>query len=571
MRIVPRIIRAVDKFPFTPAGKIDYKKIAEVCTTAAPVAVSTKLSVTESRIAQVWRDLLALPETDKIAGDSNFAELGGHSVLQLRLASKLSNVYKQNIPMAKIIGASTLADMAKIVDEIKGSNNSEANSGLKPLGLVNVAPIEADWVKKYEINRGTSAFNVTFAAAIDAEKVDLDHLVASWNAVLARHQIFRSRYHPSEKHPHGVSRQYSRYCPQVVQLEESSFDLWREVNRPFHLDRQNPIRVFVTESTMLATMSHIIADLTTLQTVLKEVMQLYNEEALPRLRRKYADTVQWSYPITDAQKQWWQNYLEGCGTSNHLVSQLPKRSTYDGVTRLTKLPKPMSKRIFQYSTQNRVTLHQIALGATALALQADSNTTDMVIGGPYFNRGADDVETVGLFLEPIPIRIQYDDNNKSNNSYLQAVQSASQSAIANAIPWHEILGAVNATTPVFPNQALTDVMVTFHDDRESPKLPIDGLDPLVTYTKGSKFTLLVEFCAVSEDTVLLRLEYDNTLIDDAKIQHIWNLLEEALEGIVAEKSYTEIKEGLRSVGVGEKGGSGATESYFGKRFYAFKE
>ncbi|KAH7377744.1 nonribosomal peptide synthase GliP-like protein [Pyrenochaeta sp. MPI-SDFR-AT-0127] len=564
---VPRIIRAVEKFPFTPAGKIDYKKIAEVCTTTAPVATTSKLSVTESQVAQVWRDLLALPETDRITGDSNFAELGGHSVLQLRLASKLSNLYKQNIPMAKIIGASTLSDMAKIVDDIKGSSRSSTDSSLVPLGLNNVAPIEADWVQKYEIKRGTSAFNVTFAATIDPAKIDVDHLTASWNAVLARHMIFRSRYHSDEKRPHGVSRLLSRYCPQVVRLDDANFDLWREVNRPFHLDRQNPIRVFISDSTMLASMSHIIADLTTLQVILKEVMQLYNEEPLSRVHQKYADTVQWSSPATNAQKQWWQEYLKDSDASQHFISQLPKRSAYDGVTRLTQLPKPMAKRLLQYSIQNKVTLHQLALGAVALALQTESDTTDMVLGGPYFNRGADDVETVGLFLEPIPIRIQHNDGK---DSFLSTVQSASQSAIANAIPWNQILEAVGKSEAVFPNQALTDVMVTFHDDRTAPKLPIDGMESLVTYTKGSKFTLLVEFCAVSEDVVLLRLEYDNTLISDSEIHRIWRLLEEALESIVAGKSYTEIKRKLRNVSVGEKTVTIATESYFGKPFANFR-
>lgn len=531
------------------------------------MATASKLSVTESQIAQVWRDLLALPVTDMINRDSNFAELGGHSVLQLRLASKLSNLYKQNIPMAKIIGANTLSEMANIVDEIRASSKLEVGSGLIPLGLNNVAPIEADWVQKYEIKRGTSAFNVTFAATLDPEKIDADHLTASWNAVLARHPIFRSRYHLDEKRPHGVSRLLSRYCPQVVRLDDANFDLWREVNRPFHLDRQNPIRVFISESTMLASMSHIIADLTTLQVVLKEVMQLYNEEALPRVQHKYADTVQWSSPITDAQKKWWQEYLKNSGASQHLVSQLPKRSAYDGVTRLTQLPQPMAKRLLQYSIQNKVTLHQMALGAVALALQTDSDTTDMVLGGPYFNRGADDVETVGLFLEPIPIRIQH---SNEKGSFLSAVQSASQSAIANAIPWNQILEAVGKSEPIFPNQALTDVMVTFHDDRTAPKLPIDGMEPLVTYTKGAKFTLLVEFCAVSEDVVLLRLEYDNTLISDMEIHRIWKLLEEALESIVAGKSYIEIKERLRNVVVNEKMETGAVENYFGKPFAVFR-
>lgn len=566
--VVPRIIQAVEKFPFTPAGKIDYKKVAEMCNTASPVVAVPKLSVTESQIAQVWRDLLAFPETEKITGNSSFVELGGHSVLQLRLASKLSTLYKQNIPMGKIISANTLSDMADIVDTIKDAAKSVAVTELKPLGLANVAPIEADWVQKYEIKRGASSFNVTFAAAIDAEKIDVDHLISSWNAVLARHKIFRSRYHLSDKHPHGVSRQYSRYCPQVVSLDDANFDLWREVNRPFHLDRQNPIRVFVTESVMLATLSHIIADLTTLQVILKEVMQLYNEEALPKIQHRYADTVQWSSPVTVAQQQWWQEYLKGADDSHHLISQLSKRTAYDGVTRLAPIPKPLAKMLLQFSVQKKITLHQVALAAVALALQSDSDSTDMVLGGPYFNRGTDDVETVGLFLEPIPIRIQH---SAGKGDFLHSVQSASQTAIANVIPWNQILEAVSKTEPVFPNQALTDVMVTFHDDRTTPKLPIDGMDMLVTYTKGSKFTLLVEFCAVSDDTVLLRMEYDNTLISGSGIQKIWSLVEEALQSVVTGLSYVEIKDRLRNVAVVEFPANSKTESFFGKRMEIFKD
>lgn len=469
--------------------------------------------------------------------------------------------------MAQIISAATLKDMAQIVDSIKGTVQSDTEASLVPLGTSNVSPIEADWVQKYSLKRGTSAFNVTYGATIDASTIDMEHLVSSFNAVLARHQIFRSRYHASNKHPHGVARTYSRYSPQVVRLDAAAFDLWREVNRPFHLDRQNPIRVFVTEKMLLASMSHIIADLTTLQVVLREVGLLYNEEALPRIKHRYANTTQWASPISPEQENWWRAYLKDSEKSANLVSRLPKRSAYDGVTRLTRLAKPLAQRVLAFSAENKVTLHQLALGAVALALQSDTEGTDIVLGGPYFNRGADDVDTVGLFLEPIPIRITHAQNTKT--SFLNSVQTASQAAIAHAIPWTSILGAVGATDAVLPNQPLTDVMVTFHDDRGSGKLAIGGLEPVVTFTKGAKFTLLVEFCAVSEDGVVLRLEYDNTVLGEREIRRICKLIEGALEGVVDGKSYEGIKEGLKGVEVGAE--EGGMESWFGKRFAELKE
>jgi hypothetical protein len=121
---------------------------------------------------------------------------------------------------------------------------------------------------------------------------------------------------------------------------------------------------------------------------------------------------------------------------------------------------------------------------------------------------------------------------------------------------------------VFPNQHLTDVMVTFHDDRGSGKLAIEGLEPLVTFTKGSKFTLLVEFCAVADQAVVLRLEYDDTVLGEGNIRRIRKLIESALEGMVDGKSYEGIKEGLGRVEVDAE--DEEVESWFGKRFEELK-
>ncbi|KAF2192164.1 nonribosomal peptide synthase GliP-like protein [Zopfia rhizophila CBS 207.26] len=566
---VPRMISAVAKFPMTPAGKLDYKEIAIQCGSASRVASSIKpMSATEKLVAGVWKQLLQLPNTEKMTGESNFAELGGHSVLQLRLASTLSSVFKIRIPTAKVIQSTSLSEMATVVDQIRTQSNAAGPmSNLKSLGTNNVSPIEAEWFEKYEIKQGSSAFNVTFACALDPSKIDIDHLTACWNGVLARHHIFRSRYHRDESRVERVRRAYSRYCPQVTRVED--FNLWREVNRPFHLERQHPVRVFISKFTMLVSMSHIIADLTTLQVVLREVMQLYNGNGLPPVQKRYADTVNWSTPATSTQQQWWQDYLRGSETNQHTISNLPKRSAYAGQTRLIQLPTILAQRVIQYSAATKVTLHQMALAAVALALQAESDITDIVLGGPYFNRQAEDVDTVGLFLEPIPIRIQHDSNQ--NASFVQAVQASSQSAIANAIPWNQLLQAVGKTQPNFPNHALLDVMVTFHDDRTAPKLPIEGLQPLITYTKGSKFALLVEFMAISDDCVLLRLEYDNTCISNAEIGRIEGLLKEALDSIAGGMGYVEMKERLRSV----KGEDAVTplnseENFFGKDFGVFR-
>lgn len=61
-----------------------------------------------------------------------------------------------------------------------------------------------------------------------------------------------------------------------------------------------------------------------------------------------------------------------------------------------------------YAATQNVTFHQIALAAVALALQNDDVDTDIVVGAPFLGRKCQsDLETVGLFLEPLPIRIKF--------------------------------------------------------------------------------------------------------------------------------------------------------------------
>lgn len=88
-------------------------------------------------------------------------------------------------------------------------------------------------------------------------------------------------------------------------------------------------------------------------------------------------------------------------------------------------------------------------------------------------------------------------------------------------------------------------MVTFHDDPDATQLAIPGLEPLLTWAEGSKFKLLCEFSAVSEETLLLRLEYDTDCFSPGEAKDLASLIARALEGVVEGVEYDEIKNGLR--------------------------
>jgi hypothetical protein len=103
-------------------------------------------------------------------------------------------------------------------------------------------------------------------------------------------------------------------------------------------------------------------------------------------------------------------------------------------------------------------------------------TRDITIGAPYLNRNSEeDLNVVGLFLEPLPIRIRYPPLDQSTHqNFLSTVKHCSRQALSHAVPWNQLLSHLNIE-PEFPNHPLFDVMVTFHEADHAVTFPIEGV------------------------------------------------------------------------------------------------
>ncbi|KAI0814668.1 hypothetical protein GGR55DRAFT_675963 [Xylaria sp. FL0064] len=147
-----------------------------------------------------------------------------------------------------------------------------------------------------------------------------------------------------------------------------------------------------------------------------------------------------------------------------------------------------------------------------MARHLHRNDTDIVLGAPYLNRGAGDMKQL--------------------------------QAVSHAILWHHIktTGADQDKTTLYPYHPLFDIIVTFHDHRKNSRnkwTSIQGLEPIITYSKGSKFLLLVEFSAVEDGVMLLRMEYDNECILEREIERVQQLIIAAMSMILGGRGCSE--------------------------------
>jgi acyl transferase domain-containing protein/acyl carrier protein len=69
----------------------------------------------EETLVGIWQELLGI---DQIGVNDNFFELGGHSLLATLLLSRLRQVFQVNLPLRAIFTASTVAELAVLLEEL---------------------------------------------------------------------------------------------------------------------------------------------------------------------------------------------------------------------------------------------------------------------------------------------------------------------------------------------------------------------------------------------------------------------------------------------------------------------
>ncbi len=113
--MIPTHIVALDSFPLTSSGKIDRKKLPAPVTETHVASVETNVAPRdplELRIAQSWERSLGVRP---ISIHDNFFDLGGHSLMAVRLFSDLEQVAGKKLPLATLLQAPTVAQLAAIV------------------------------------------------------------------------------------------------------------------------------------------------------------------------------------------------------------------------------------------------------------------------------------------------------------------------------------------------------------------------------------------------------------------------------------------------------------------------
>ncbi len=131
----------LEKMPLTATGEIDQEQLIAFTrgTQTKQIPPRTEL---EKQLAEIWQAVLGL---DRVGIHDNFFDLGGTSLLSVRLFAEIEDKLGKKFPLATLFKAATIAELSQRFDPVEPSESLDSlviiksGGSLQPLFLVHDA------------------------------------------------------------------------------------------------------------------------------------------------------------------------------------------------------------------------------------------------------------------------------------------------------------------------------------------------------------------------------------------------------------------------------------------------
>jgi amino acid adenylation domain-containing protein len=429
----------------------------------------------------------------------------------------------------------------------KNTENLELSFAQKRLWILN------------QLEPGNPFYNIPAALKLKG-KLDVDALKFSFNEIIQRHEVLRTKFNVIDGQPIlEIVPQQTITLP-IVDLREIALTEREakvqsladaEFRKPFNLASEPLLRGTLlqldeAEYILLLTMHHIVSDGWSTDILIREVAAIYEcftqgkPSPLPQLTIQYTDYAIWQRKwlqgeVLETQLNYWKQQLAGNLPILELPTDRPrpKIKTYQGAKQYFQLSPELSLALKTLSQKQDCTLFMTLLAAFKALLYRYTGLEDIIVGSPIANRNRAEIESlIGFFVNTLVLRTDLSDH-PTFAELLNRVRETTLSAYAHQdLPFDLLVEELQpqrnlSHTPLF------QVMFVLQNAPISA-VELSGLtvEPLTSEGGNAKFDLTL----VAEENDLgisVSWEYNTDLFNDETITRIGENFQTLLEGIVA--------------------------------------
>ncbi|OYE03038.1 non-ribosomal peptide synthetase [Nostoc sp. 'Peltigera membranacea cyanobiont' 232] len=121
--MVPGAFVMLNALPLTPNGKIDCRALPPPEPVRRSLSLEMPQTKVEKLIADVWQEILLI---EKVGLDDNFFDLGGHSLLLIKVWQKLQTISSKEISVVEMFKHPTVRALGQLLSEQKSRTPDDA-------------------------------------------------------------------------------------------------------------------------------------------------------------------------------------------------------------------------------------------------------------------------------------------------------------------------------------------------------------------------------------------------------------------------------------------------------------
>ncbi|MEF3115012.1 amino acid adenylation domain-containing protein [Streptomyces chrestomyceticus] len=427
--MLPGTVVPLDALPLTPNGKVDRAALPAPGHAAAPSGRPPR-TPQEQTLCRLFAEVLGL---DRAGVDDRFFDLGGDSLLAMRLISRARTALGVEIPLTVLFETPTVAGLAGLLNEL-GTGRPRVVAARRP----EILPLSFGQQRMWFANRleDTGAYNMAMAVRLTGS-LDLPALRAAWADVIARHEPLRTVFPERDGVPHQLVLDGDRPEPDgtpgtpdlpVVPADEETLDavLTEHIGRRFALDTAPPRRATLfnladdAAHVLLVVVHHIAADGWSMGVLARDLSTAYTARSAgcapdwAPLPVQYADFTLWQHALLDSgnglldtQLAHWTETLAGLPDQLELPTDRPRPATasHRGAVLPFTVGARTHQRLGAIARACDTTLFTVAQAAVVLLLSRLGAGEDIPLGTPVTDRTDESLDgVVGFFLNTLVLR-----------------------------------------------------------------------------------------------------------------------------------------------------------------------
>lgn len=549
--MLPTFIVELDRIPLTSNGKVDKRALPD-----PEINTSSQKSVNpgnelEEKLTKVWLDVLKI---DSIGINDDFFEMGGHSLLAIRLMSVLRKELGLEINIGDIFEYPTISTLAGFLNSQATDNSIPA---IKAAPRPENIPLSFSQERLWFIDQMEGSVQYHIPALFRLKgNLNVDALSESLQTIINRHEALRTVFRKKDSNAYQYVQEKDLWKLEVIDdvigkdISELRNQVQQLIRKPFdlsidHMLRATLIKLNEEEHLLLVTMHHIASDGWSMPVIVKEIASLYNSYdkglpvGLPSLEIQYADYAIWQRnylqgEVLDKKINYWKNKLTGVAAlelpTDH---QRPSVHTTRGEVKGFNISKELTDKLNALSQEEGVTLFMVLLASFKILLQRYSGQEDICVGIPIANRAQQEVnDLVGFFVNTLALRSNVN-ADVSFKEFLQKVKETTMEAYEHQdVPFEKVVEAVVKERDL-SRSPLFQVMFVLQNTPDVPQLKLGGLSLSAESYEHTTTKFDLSF-SINENVNGLRVSvnYSTDLYIGKTIERMFGHFEQLLNSIV---------------------------------------